>query len=265
MCRKPSSSNIHAKFCFNCPISFGEDWYVKNTDDDERKTVVHWFFRWYWLKNRSHEYAHVDKNIIFFLISRILCPIVYDFVCSNVNMYPFQRKLWNLCSFGFQCTVVYSVLFARYYDCFMNKTLSSLNHHTIVCICILSSIVFFSSHIPEKFFPGKFDILGQGHQIFHVFNVRMTIPVYTRIDVNIWLNWGLWLVNSRVWCLMSIMAALNCSRLPNEHNTWKIWCPWPNISNLPGKNFSGMWLEKNTIDESIQIQTMVWWLSDDNV
>lgn len=96
------------------------------------------------------------------------------FVCCCIaklryrRPYPFQRKLWNLCSFGFQCTVVYSVIIARYYDCFMNKTLPSLNHHTIVCIYILSSIVFFSSHIPEKFFPGKFDILGQGHQIFHV-------------------------------------------------------------------------------------------------
>lgn len=114
-------------------------------------------------------------------LQNVLLPAVVvmswvGFICCCIaklryrRPYPFQRKLWNLCSFGFQCTSVFSVVLARYYDCFIDNkcTLSSLNHHTTVAIYILSSVVFFSSHIPEKYFPGKFDIFGQGHQIFHV-------------------------------------------------------------------------------------------------
>jgi hypothetical protein len=37
-----------------------------------------------------------------------------------------------------------------------------------VYILFVLQAFFFASHLPEKLFPGKFDILGQGHQIFHV-------------------------------------------------------------------------------------------------
>ncbi|XP_060077681.1 membrane progestin receptor beta-like [Ylistrum balloti] len=105
------------------------------------------------------------------------------FLCSSVaklryhRPYPFQRKLWNVCSFGFQALVAFGLVITRYWDCYldMNCSLSSLNHHTSVFMVATISIFFFSSHFPERFLPGKFDIVGQGHQIFHVLCIVGTL------------------------------------------------------------------------------------------
>ncbi|KAK3090187.1 hypothetical protein FSP39_009889 [Pinctada imbricata] len=83
--------------------------------------------------------------------------------------YPFTRKLWNICSFGTQIVCVFSLVILRYVDCYRDSecTLASLNHHTRVVSLVLLSMFFFCSFIPEKFYPGKFDILGMSHQLFH--------------------------------------------------------------------------------------------------
>ncbi|XP_052100661.1 membrane progestin receptor beta-like [Mytilus californianus] len=113
------------------------------------------------------------------------------FLCCTISKlryrrpYPFQRKLWNICSFGFQCVLVYSVVNARYYDSLMNNTLSSPNHHTLVFVYILVSVFFFSSHIPEKFYPGKFDFIGQGHQIFHIMVSLGTLEQFNAAMIDI--------------------------------------------------------------------------------
>ncbi|CAL9692167.1 unnamed protein product [Knipowitschia caucasica] len=44
----------------------------------------------------------------------------------------------------------------------------SLNFHALQIVLFLCSSVFFSCPIPECFFPGKCDIFGHGHQIFHI-------------------------------------------------------------------------------------------------
>ncbi|KAM6992198.1 membrane progestin receptor beta [Tautogolabrus adspersus] len=45
----------------------------------------------------------------------------------------------------------------------------SLPFHALQIAFFLLSAVFFSCHIPERFFPGRCDFVGQGHQIFHLF------------------------------------------------------------------------------------------------
>ncbi|XP_061560468.1 membrane progestin receptor beta [Phycodurus eques] len=45
----------------------------------------------------------------------------------------------------------------------------SLPFHALQIASFLLSAIFFSCPIPERFFPGRCDFLGQGHQIFHVF------------------------------------------------------------------------------------------------
>ncbi|OWF35912.1 membrane progestin receptor beta-like [Mizuhopecten yessoensis] len=105
------------------------------------------------------------------------------FMCSSVaklrycRPYPFQRKLWNICSFGSQAASVFGLVIVRYWDCWLNDacTMSSLNHHTRVFMVSTISVFFFSSHLPERVFPGKFDIVGQGHQVFHVLCVVGTL------------------------------------------------------------------------------------------
>ena len=91
--------------------------------------------------------------------------------------YPFRRKLWQLFSFGTQTVLVFGLVVPRYVSCFHDPTcqLASLNHHTYVVIFITTSVFFFSSHLPDKLYPGTVDIVGQGHQIFHVLCIIGTL------------------------------------------------------------------------------------------
>lgn len=51
----------------------------------------------------------------------------------------------------------------------------SLLFHALQIASFLLSALFFSCPIPERFFPGHCDFVGQGHQIFHVFLSLCTV------------------------------------------------------------------------------------------
>lgn len=58
----------------------------------------------------------------------------------------------------------------RYYKCYIDPECSihSLGHITLTYPAFCMQAFFFLSQIPEKIFPGKFDIVGHSHQLFHV-------------------------------------------------------------------------------------------------
>ncbi|XP_069126690.1 membrane progestin receptor beta-like [Argopecten irradians] len=131
----------------------------------------------------------------FFLTANVLLSWV-GFFCSSVaklrysRPYPLRRKLWNVCSFGSQGLVVFGLVMFRHRDCWFDDfcSMSSLNHHTSVFITAFISIFFFSSHFPERFFPGRFDIVGQGHQIFHLLCVTGTLLEFKAAYVDLIAN-----------------------------------------------------------------------------
>ncbi|CAJ1077210.1 membrane progestin receptor beta-like [Xyrichtys novacula] len=51
----------------------------------------------------------------------------------------------------------------------------SLPFHALQIASFLLSALFFSCPIPERFFPGRCDFVGQGHQIFHLFLSLCTV------------------------------------------------------------------------------------------
>ncbi|XP_030628469.1 membrane progestin receptor beta [Chanos chanos] len=51
----------------------------------------------------------------------------------------------------------------------------ALAFHALQVAFFLLAAFFFSCPVPERLFPGKCDIVGQGHQIFHVFLVMCTV------------------------------------------------------------------------------------------
>lgn len=130
------------------------------------------------------------------MLENCFLPVVvvmswFGFLCCTVSKlhyrrpYPFQRKLWSICSFGFQFVLVSSVVYARYYDSLINNAISFPNHHTRMFVYLLVSVFFFSSHIPEKFYPGKFDFIGQGHQIFHIMVSLVTFEQFNAAMIDI--------------------------------------------------------------------------------
>ncbi|XP_060073238.1 membrane progestin receptor beta-like [Ylistrum balloti] len=84
-----------------------------------------------------------------------------------------RRKLMMIAMMTIQAALVTLPFGPRYFRCYVSDTcsLSSLNHLTISWIFFASCAFFFGSHLPEKLYPGKCDVLGQGHQIFHVVSV----------------------------------------------------------------------------------------------
>lgn len=81
--------------------------------------------------------------------------------------YPLQRKICQLIPSSLAYFLGISPVVHRLLTVSWAEE-PSLNIHALQILFFLSSAVFFSCPIPECFFPGKFDIFGHGHQIFHV-------------------------------------------------------------------------------------------------
>ena len=58
----------------------------------------------------------------------------------------------------------------RYYTCMIDQNchISSLNHVTYVILMFFIVALLFMLRQPEKTWPGKFDIIGGSHQLFHI-------------------------------------------------------------------------------------------------
>lgn len=81
--------------------------------------------------------------------------------------YPLQRKVCQLIPSSLAYFLGISPVLHRLITVSWDEE-PSLNIHALQILFFLSSAVFFSCPIPECFFPGRFDIFGHGHQIFHV-------------------------------------------------------------------------------------------------
>jgi predicted membrane channel-forming protein YqfA (hemolysin III family) len=92
-----------------------------------------------------------------------------------------QRKIMIVVGISIQGLWNFIPFFPRYINCYKSQVceLSSLNHVTIVCVSFAFMTLTFVLHQPERLKPGMFDIVGQSHQIFHVF-VILTMTLQFR-------------------------------------------------------------------------------------
>ena len=72
-------------------------------------------------------------------------------------------------------TTTYAVIFSspfsmRLWNCYRSAecSMESQGHVILSATLLLISAFFYISHIPERLLPGKCDIVGHGHQLFHV-------------------------------------------------------------------------------------------------
>ena len=81
-----------------------------------------------------------------------------------------KRKYMFLAGMGTQAVLNVAPFVPRYISCYHDDTcqMSSLNHLTLITVIFVLEAVAFAAHQPERTWPGKFDIFGHGHQIFHV-------------------------------------------------------------------------------------------------
>lgn len=81
-----------------------------------------------------------------------------------------KRKYMFILGMGIQAVINMTPFAPRYYTCYMDESCSmwTLNHLTLIQLVFVLEALAFAAHQPEKTWPGKFDIIGHGHQIFHV-------------------------------------------------------------------------------------------------
>ncbi|XP_059212619.1 membrane progestin receptor beta [Centropristis striata] len=82
--------------------------------------------------------------------------------------YPVQRKICQLIPTSLAYMLGISPVVHRLLTVSWTQE-PSMPFHALQIASFLLSALFFSCPIPERFFPGHCDLVGQGHQIFHLF------------------------------------------------------------------------------------------------
>ncbi|XP_041359596.1 membrane progestin receptor beta-like [Gigantopelta aegis] len=90
--------------------------------------------------------------------------------------YPFRRKLFQVIPFGIHGILNSSMLAPRALRCYHDNCddPALAIYKDILTLAVLTAITF-STHLPEKMWPGVFDFVGQGHHWFHVLSVLLTL------------------------------------------------------------------------------------------
>ncbi|XP_069461846.1 membrane progestin receptor beta isoform X2 [Ambystoma mexicanum] len=84
--------------------------------------------------------------------------------------YPVYRKLCQVLPAALAYMLDISPIIHRFTVCQqVSCTEEALQYHVLQMVFFLIGAYFFSCPVPEKYFPGSCDIVGHGHQIFHVF------------------------------------------------------------------------------------------------
>lgn len=87
--------------------------------------------------------------------------------------YPFRRKLFQLVPTSLAYLLDISPVAHRLATRPWEGTVLVL--HALQVTFFMHASFFFSCPVPERFFPGRCDIVGHGHQIFHLFLVMCTM------------------------------------------------------------------------------------------
>ncbi|XP_026871756.2 membrane progestin receptor beta [Electrophorus electricus] len=87
--------------------------------------------------------------------------------------YPFRRKLFQIVPTGLSYILVISPVVHRLAS--QPWTQPALLLHALHMAFFLQAAFFFAWPVLERLFPGRCDIVGQAHQIFHVFMILCTM------------------------------------------------------------------------------------------
>lgn len=95
--------------------------------------------------------------------------------------YPWQRKILNIAFFGLQMVFIIGICLPRLSEYLAEDgyQYTSIKHHIRSIIFMALFCVTFSSEMPEKLYPGNFDIVGHSHQIFHVLVTFANVEQFT--------------------------------------------------------------------------------------
>ncbi|KAK2168915.1 hypothetical protein LSH36_13g10046 [Paralvinella palmiformis] len=122
----------------------------------------------------SQPYYDVVGPTLFMTLNALLA-VADCMTCSIAKLwyirpYPPQRRLWQLGSVGFHVLFGGVPLLCHFKSCLLDDPECDLYYilpHLHTFFWFFLSVYFFSSAIPERLAPGRFDYVGHGHQLFH--------------------------------------------------------------------------------------------------
>ncbi|MBN3315054.1 MPRAB protein, partial [Atractosteus spatula] len=95
------------------------------------------------------------------------------------------HKLFQVVPSGLAYCLDISPVLHRIWACSSQEcTDQAVAYHQYQVLFFLVSAYFFAYPHPEKWFPGKCDFIGQGHQIFHVFLVLCTLAQIEAVKID---------------------------------------------------------------------------------
>ena len=123
---------------------------------------------------------YCSGNALFYTKMGSFYPLVHAILCINITFgmtlsikYRHRLVICKLLKMV-PCAVALGfcqiILLLRLYTCFReNNCFDNPNHFQIypACMALINALTF-SLHLPERAYPGKFDIWGHGHQWFHI-------------------------------------------------------------------------------------------------
>uniref|UniRef100_A0A0B6ZW68 Uncharacterized protein n=1 Tax=Arion vulgaris TaxID=1028688 RepID=A0A0B6ZW68_9EUPU len=98
-----------------------------------------------------------------------------------------KRKSLMIAAVTLQGMFAAMPVLTRYWECLISPACNfqSLHHITKVFFTLFLCGITFGGSCPESWLPGCFDILGHGHQIFHVLSVIVMIFEIRAVDIEV--------------------------------------------------------------------------------
>ncbi|XP_046544715.1 membrane progestin receptor alpha-like [Haliotis rubra] len=113
------------------------------------------------------EPVFLPLNVFFSWFTFYVCCIA-KLKCASTN--NGTRYVFMLAALLVYALVISIPIFARYSECMTTPgcSLASLNHLTTCFLLLAICAILFSCHTPERLSPGRFDLVGHGHSLFHL-------------------------------------------------------------------------------------------------
>lgn len=88
----------------------------------------------------------------------------------------------------FHVSCTHQVIPKRYPVDFVTKAVSFFALMKMTAI-LLVAVIFYAMRLPERFFPGTFDIFGHSHQIWHILIFISVLALLLRLTIQIYVNY----------------------------------------------------------------------------
>jgi len=128
-------------------------------------------------------YCHYEHKLVylsFVLVLGIMSIVVslYD-KFSEPNLRPLRAGVFA--SFGLS-GIIPAIHYGLMEGWFSKITRNSLGWLILMGLLYILGAVFYALRVPERFYPGKFDLVFQSHQIFHVLVIAAAFVHYHGIS-----------------------------------------------------------------------------------